>query len=74
VKGRDLAFKEIASNACLLSEDVYKLVNAGSVFEGGVVLGALYVLDTFTAVIWYWNKTRTLALARNQNLLFHKIY
>jgi hypothetical protein len=42
-----------------------KLVNAGSVFESWVVLSALDVLDAFTAVICYRDKTCPLALARN---------
>jgi len=42
--------------------------------QSGVVLGALYVLNTVTAVICYCNKTRTLALTPDFNLLVHKKY
>jgi hypothetical protein len=49
-----------------------KLINARSIFESWVVLSALNVLDTLPTIICYCNKTCTLALARNQNLLFHK--
>jgi hypothetical protein len=44
-------------------------VNARGIFEGWVVLSALNVLDTFTAVICYCNKTCTFALALNFNPL-----
>jgi hypothetical protein len=37
-----------------------------------VMLSALNVLDTFTAVICYCDKTCPLALAIYFNLLFHK--
>jgi hypothetical protein len=49
-----------------------KLINARSIFESWVVLSALNVLETLPTIICYCNKTCTLALARNQNLLFHK--
>jgi hypothetical protein len=36
------------------------------------VLSALNVVDAVTTAICYCNKTCSLALARNRNLLFHK--
>ena len=51
-----------------------KLVNARSVFEGWAVLSALNVLDTFPTIICYCDKTRSLALALNFNLRFHKLF
>jgi hypothetical protein len=50
-----------------------KLVDARSIFEGWVVLSSLNVLNAFTAVICYRNKTCTLALARNYNFLFQNL-
>src|ERR1700730_4289682 len=48
--------------------------NARSIFESRVVLSALDVLHTGTAVICYCYKTCSFALARNPNFLFHKLF
>jgi len=48
--------------------------NARSIFESRVVLSALDVLHTGTAVICCCYKTCSFALARNPNLLFHKLF
>jgi hypothetical protein len=58
-----LALKELAAIACLVSDGVNHLVNAQGVFKRWVVLSALDVLNAFTAVVSYRNKTCSLALA-----------